>query len=261
VKLPPLVDATFLQRLNRFAALVTLDGRETMVHVPNSGRMRELFQPGNWCGLAPAEKPGRKTAYDLALVAVEKSTPGSDAGRSQEPGSSALSQHPKPPRKGKGPGLALVSADARLPPALVVEAFHQGRLPPFAGFTAARREVTYQDSRLDIVLDGPHGRCFVEVKSVTLVESGVGLFPDSPTERGRRHVRTLARAVAEGHRAAAVFVIQREDAVALAPHDLADPAFGVALREAVAQGVEAYAYVCRVTRRQVRILKPVPVCL
>ena len=223
-----------------------------MVHVANSGRMRELLQPGNWCGLAHADKAGRKTAYDLALVEVPTHEPES---------SSEASLKGKGPGRALGQGLALVSADARLPPALVVEAFHQGRLAPFAGFTAARREVTYGDSRLDILLDGPDGRCYVEVKSVTLVEKGVGLFPDSPTERGRRHVRTLAHAVGEGHRAAAVFVIQREDAEALAPHDLADPAFGAALREAVAQGVEAYAYVCRVTRRQVRILKSVPVCL
>jgi sugar fermentation stimulation protein A len=154
-----------------------------------------------------------------------------------------------------------VSADARLPGHLVFEALQEGRLTPFTGYPQVRREVVFGESRLDLLLQGPPGRCVVEVKSVTLVERGLGLFPDAPTERGRRHVQTLAQAVAKGYRAAVLFVIQRPDAHACAPNDSADPAFGAALREAVAQGVEAHAYICRVTRQEVRIWKPVPVCL
>ena len=189
---------------------------------------------------------GRKTAYDLALVEIASDRAVGEAREAYAD---------------DAPGRVLVSADSRLPPALLSEAFHERRLPPFAEFTMARREVVYGDSRLDLLLSGPHGACFIEVKSVTLVEDGVGLFPDAPTERGRRHLGALARAVEEGYRAAAVFVIQREDARACTPHDASDPAFGRALREAVASGVEAYAYVCRVTRREIRLAHAVPVLL
>ncbi len=41
----PLVLGRFLCRLNRFAALVKVGGREERVHVRNSGRLRELFTP------------------------------------------------------------------------------------------------------------------------------------------------------------------------------------------------------------------------
>jgi len=51
------------------------------------------------------------------------------------------------------------------------------------------------------------------------------LFPDAPTQRGR-HLGELARARAEGHRAAVVFVVQRNDAIRFSPHDEADLAFG-----------------------------------
>lgn len=246
MQLGPMVEGAFEQRLNRFAATVAMDGQPAMVHVANSGRMRELLQPGARCLLAPRSAAGRKTAFDLALVEVAADR--------------AVGE-PRAAYGGAAPGRILVSADARLPPALVVEAFHDGRLPPFAEFASARREVVYGDSRLDLLLSGPHGACFVEVKSVTLVEDGVALFPDAPTERGRRHLGALVRAVGEGYRAAAVFVIQREDACACAPHDIADPDFGRALRDAVASGVEAYAYVCRVTRREIRLAHPVPVLL
>ena len=217
-----------------------------MVHVANSGRMHELFRKGARCLLAPKMAAGRKTAYDLALVEIASDRTLGEAREEYD---------------GAAPGRVLVSADARLPPALLWEAFSERRLPPFAEFATARREVVYGDSRLDLLLSGPHGACFIEVKSVTLVEDGVGLFPDAPTERGRRHLGELMRAVEEGYRAAAVFVIQREDARACAPHDAADPAFGRTLREAVASGVEAYAYVCRVTRREIRLAHAVPVLL
>ena len=52
-----------------------------------------------------------------------------------------------------------------------------------------------------------------EVKSVSLVEGGIGLFPDAVTARGARHVRELAALRRSGDWAAAVlFVLQRPDA-------------------------------------------------
>ena len=223
-----LVESRFLRRLNRFAALVEVGGQETQVHVANSGRMRELFVEGRRVFLRPVHGDHRKTAFDLALVDL---------------------------------GDTLASADARLPNLLVHEALEEGRLSELAGYREFAREVVYGDSRLDLELRRPMGRCLVEAKSVTLVESGIGLFPDAPTTRGAKHVRSLARAVQEGYRAAVVFVVQRDDADALAPNDPADPEFGVALREAAAQGVELYAYGCHVTTEAVTLSEPLPVRL
>ena len=204
-----LVEGRFKVRLNRFLALVELQGREVGVHVANSGRMRELLVPGFRVLIAPRPGAHRKTAYDLALVDL---------------------------------GTTLTSADARLPNALVAEAFTQGRLPQFKNYSSILREVTFGESRLDLLLEGPPGLCYVETKSVTLVVDGVGLFPDAPTVRGAKHMHSLAQAVEAGHRAAVVFVVQRNDSQAFKPHDSADPDFGIALRESVAAGVEAYAY-------------------
>lgn len=82
------VEALFLQRLNRFAAMVELEGRQVMAHVPNSGRMRELLRPRARVLLAERSGP-RKTAFDL-LMAYD--------------------------------GERLVSIDSRLPPLLLEEA-------------------------------------------------------------------------------------------------------------------------------------------
>jgi sugar fermentation stimulation protein A len=225
-----LIPATFIKRDNRFRVTVRVEGRLVWAHLPNSGRVRELLVPGRRVLLAAAQAPGRLTAYDLLMVELDGT---------------------------------LVSIDARLPSRLLYEALQAGRVEEFAGYAQVRREVTYGQSRLDLVLEGgPDGRrCFIEVKSVTLVEDGVALFPDAPTQRGRRHLGELARAKAEGHRAAVVFVVQRDDAVCFSPYDEADPAFGQALREVAQVGVEVYAYKCRVREEEMALDVPLPVAI
>jgi sugar fermentation stimulation protein A len=95
--------------------------------------------------------------------------------------------------------------------------------------------------------------CLVEVKSVTLVVDGLGCFPDAVTLRGRRHLEELAGAVEAGYRAAALFVVQRDDARGVRPHDESDPGFGRTLREVARRGVEVYACGCRVGPGRIEI--------
>lgn len=224
----PIVEGVFVERVNRFLARVEVGGRQTWAHVPNSGRLHELFAPGRPVLLAAVHGSQRKTRYDLIMVQL---------------------------------GNRLVSMDARLPGHLLHEALLAGGLPPFVGYPDIQREAVFGGSRLDFLLQGERRRCFIEVKSVTLVEEGMALFPDAPTLRGRRHVEALAEAVAQGERAAVVFVVQRDDADRFAPHDRADPAFGQALRAAAAAGVEVYAYTCRVSREEVILDKAIPILL
>jgi sugar fermentation stimulation protein A len=222
-----LKEGFFLRRLNRFAALVEVDGEEALAHVPNSGRLQEIFTPGAPLLLAPRAGSRRRTAFDLALARL---------------------------------GQLYVSVDARVPNTLVQEALREGRLPGFQGYRLLRREVSYDQHRLDfLVSDGEP--CLLEVKSITLVEEGIGLFPDAPTSRGAEHLAALLRFRQEGGQAAALFVIQREDAYAFAPHDAADPRFGQALRRAAAWGVMVRAYVCRVSPQEVFLDREVPVHL
>jgi len=101
----------------------------------------------------------------------------------------------------------------------------------------------------------------VKAKSVTLVRESIGYFPDAVTSRGRRHLEELVELTSGGERAAILFVVQREDATSLSPYDESDPEFGVFLREAVASGVEAYAYTCRVSRSEIALARRIPVLL
>jgi sugar fermentation stimulation protein A len=227
LELRGLVQGRLALRENRFRARVLLADEPVAAHVPNSGRLRELLVPDARVWLAPAARPGRRTAYDLALV--------EHAGR-------------------------LVSVDARLPNALFGEALAAdwqacGRV------LQVQREAPLGSSRLDYCLTGTAGRCWVEVKSVTLVRDGVAMFPDAPTARGVRHVRELQAAVAAGEAAAVVFVVQRDDAHAFRPYAENDPAFATALTQAAAAGVQVRAYRCRVATTGVWLDSEIPVLL
>ena len=230
MKLPRgLKEGAFVRRVNRFLAVASCEGREVAVHVANSGRMAELFQPGNRIILrSVAEKAVRKTQYDLVLVEANGT---------------------------------LISADARLPSTLLREAIQAHRLPEFSGFERVEGEVPLGDSRIDLLLSGDPGLCYVETKSVTLVVGGTALFPDAPTTRGTKHLRSLVAAIRQGHRAAVAFVVQRPDARVFSPNQAADREFHRTLQDALRKGVEVYAYTCTVTMKEVTIAGTVPVVM
>ena len=253
---PPLHEARFLTRLNRFAAMVLLEGKKVKVHIANSGRMHELLQPGNRCYLFHRPGEHRKTAYDLGLVDIGTILENPVA----NPKDNYMFGHMASVQQ-KPSMHTLVSTDSRVPNILVWERWNAGDLPHFEGYTVGRREVSFHDSRLDMMLVGPTGQCYIEMKSVTLVIDRTAWFPDAPTDRGRKHIETLIRAVKEGHRAAVIFVIQRSDASCLSPYDAHDPEFGAVLRKAARVGVEVYAFTCTLTQQEIIIAGEVPVLL
>ena len=224
-----LVEGRFLSRDNRFRVTVEVDGQGVWAHLANSGRLGELLVPGRRVVLVERAGAQRKTAYDLSAVWMDD---------------------------------AWVSVDARLPNDLVADALDAGKLGPLAGYPKVRREVTFGGSRLDFLLGAEDKQpCWVEVKSVTLVVDGWACFPDAVTLRGRRHLLELVSAVEMGYRAVVLFVVQRDDARGLRPHDESDPGFGQTLRSVAQRGVEVYAYACRIEPGRAMIARPLPVNL
>ena len=218
--------ATLIKRPNRFLGIVELDGKHVQAFIPNPGRMHELMVPGTQVYVIPKEGDHRKTRFDLTLVEYNGT---------------------------------LVSIDSRLPNYMLREAIDKG-LPEFEGFRVKRTEPTFHDSRLDLKLTDGANQVLLEAKSCTLVVDGIALFPDAPTKRGARHMNTLVKALEHG-RAVACFVIQRNDAREWRPNKDMDPAFTAALRNAVENGVEAYAYICKINLDAVSIQKRVPINL
>jgi sugar fermentation stimulation protein A len=160
----------------------------------------------------------------------------------------------------------LVSLDTQLPNKLFEVELRNGRFAQFCSSRTIQREVASvlssarTRSRYDFLLTSSADiRCWVEVKSVSLIEDRVALFPDARTERGTRHLQELTALKKNGDRAAVVFLVQRPDADRLRAHQGQDPVFAAALTDAQSAGVEIYAYTCCVTLEEVRIKREIPV--
>ena len=215
----------FLARPNRFIAHIEIDGSVQVCHVKNTGRCKELLVPGCtvWC--QEWDKPERKTKFDL--IAVQK-------------------------------GQRLINMDSQAPNAAAKEWLNQGGL---GAIQELRSEVFQGDSRFDFAFRKDGVQCFLEVKGVTLENSGVCAFPDAPTERGVKHLEGLAKLSEAGFGAYVLFVIQMSDVSYLHPNEVTDPAFAKALRQAAAAGVQVLAVDCAVTPDTMVIKSPVEVRL
>ncbi len=232
--LPPLVPGRLVRRYKRFLADIVLDtGEAITAHCANPGSMLGLAGEGNRVFLHRSDAPHRKLPWSWVLVEA-------DFGWK---------------------GLQLVGIDTSLPNRLVEEALRAGAIPELAGYESLRREVKYGvNSRVDILLESA-GRppCYVEVKNVHLMRRpGLAEFPDSVTARGAKHLAELGATAEAGARAVMLFVIQMEAERFSLAADI-DPAYARAFGLARRRGVEALAYVCAVTEREIVVAGRVPI--
>ena len=226
----PLVRGTLIRREKRFLVHVLLDdGREVIAHTNNTGTMLGCNTPGSPVWLSPADNPKRKLKWTYELIEADG---------------------------------VLAGINTMVPNRLAQEGVEDGTITELQGYDNLRREVRYgENSRIDLLLERGSERCWVEVKNVTLTRDGAALFPDAVTERGRKHLRELTAQVAAGDRAVMLYVVQRVDAERFAPADNIDPAYGAALREAAAAGVEALCYKADVSPESIRLARRLPVNL
>lgn len=227
------IKGSFIKRLNRFEGLVNIDGREQLVHIPNTGRCRELFREGAPVIIEIRESKTRKTPYELIMVYK---------------------------------GDRLISIDSQAPNKIFEEAVRAGAVKELGKYDFIKREAFYQSSRFDLFLKKTEQSekdeaCYIEIKGVTLENDGIAMFPDAPTERGARHVRELAEAFKEGYRAAVIFVVQMDNIKYFTPNKLMDESFAKAVTDAAATGVEILAYCCKVDEIEVVLDKSIPVIL
>ena len=209
----PLKSGTLRERRNRFSLVASVDGDERPVYLRNSGGLETVLRPGREVLLRRVDDDDRKTDFDAIAVDVDGTW---------------------------------VTVDSTLSNAVFEACLAGERLRRFAGYDLRRTEPPLpEEGRSDFLLDGPDGDAYVEVKSNTYVVDGVSKFPDRPTERGRRHLRSLTDLARGGTECHVVFVIQRPDADRIQPFREVDPAFADLLAEAADAGVR----VCAVSTR------------
>ena len=221
--------AEFIRRPNRFQAYVNFNGEELMVHVPNTGRCKEILIPGCTVLLREELNPTRKTLYDL--IAAYKDN-------------------------------KIINIDSQIPNKVVDEALKNKKIQSLVRYNIIQREKTFGTSRFDFKLSNDMGEeYYLEVKGVTFEVDGKTMFPDAPTDRGRKHLLELIEAKKIGFGAGVLFLIQMSNINNFSPYDDMDGAFGEALRLASKNGVDIFAYECEVGENFITLSKSVEVVL
>lgn len=219
----------FVRRPNRFQGYVIIDGKEELVHVPNTGRCREILIPGCRVLIRAENGVNRKTKF--SLIGGYKN--------------------------GK-----LINIDSQAPNKIVEEALINKKINGLESYTTICREKTFGNSRFDFKLTDDNGEeYYLEVKGVTLEEDGHSMFPDAPTDRGRKHLLELIEVKNSGKGAGVLFLIQMENIITFRPNEKMDKAFSDALRFAKSNGVDVFAYECNVGENFIKLNDPVEVLL
>ncbi|WP_066966569.1 DNA/RNA nuclease SfsA [Microbulbifer sp. Q7] len=226
---PPLTRGKLLRRYKRFLADVeTSSGEIITIHCPNTGSMKNCWQENTPCWYSDSGNPKRKYRHTLEITTTpEGALAGVNTGRANH---------------------------------LVEEAINTGVVNELQGYSQLRREVKYGDenSRIDLLLSGEHGDCYVEVKNVTLAEGARGMFPDAVSARGSKHLRELRTLALSGTRAVLFYCVQHSAIETVEAAAEIDPAYAAALEEAVAAGVEVIAYRATLGPGEIALATPIP---
>lgn len=207
-----------MHKINRFEAMVNLDGKLEHVHIPSTGRLDGVLVEGNPCYLKPSQNPKRKTAYSLFLVE---------------------SNH------------TLVCIDALMANQFTYELLKEHQIPDMKKGNILR-EVSLGNDRLDFVIQSEEGFDYIEVKSVNKSDGNLACFPDAPTERGRKHVQHLIEhQKQETIQSHIVFIVQRNDASLFTACQDRDPEFAALLQQAIKDGVKVHAALTKISKDEI----------
>lgn len=182
----------FLNRPNRFLCEVEIDGTIECCHLPNPGRMWELLFPRVRMYVRRSGQKNRRTAYDV--IGVERE------------------------------GIPIL-LDTQYTNEVAARLIQEKKIPAWKDWQVLRREVAVGHSRFDLLLGRGPERFYVEVKSCTLFGRHGAMFPDAVTERGKKHLLTLAAMREEGIRTGILFLVQWDRARWFLPDYHTDPAF------------------------------------
>ena len=193
----------FLKRSNRFLVILKTSKGLRRCHLRDPGRLSKLLRPGAVIIFRERNAVGRKTDCEVLLVWDRR---------------------------------VWTIVNSSLHNDLAIEVIESGLPTELGNPRSIKREFRFGNSRIDFLLEDGE-KTLLEVKGCTLVRDGLALFPDAPSERGKRHVLNLIKALKSGYRAAILFLVMRPDAEILSPNWEVDPEFSSALTKAAESGV------------------------
>ena len=198
------VHGRIIKRLNRFTVETNVDGRIIKAHLTNTGRLKEYIVSGKKALLIRISAPKLK----YRIVAVED-------------------------------GDAYAVIDTLTQAKAFEYAFNRGLIKRFRDCRVITKNPRVYDSMLDYIIECDGMRYYVEMKSAVLRgPDREAMYPDCPSIRGRRHIKTLMKLVELGEKGLLVFLAGFPRARCIKPYEEGDPEVARLMRDAYISGVE-----------------------
>ena len=222
----PLVSGTLLKRHRRSLVDVKLDdGRIVTAHNASFGQMTACSEIGRPVLLSESLHEGRRHPHTWEMIDMN------------------------------GVWVGVNPANARK---AVLEAIADKEIPLLHDHEL-QKDVSFGRGRqIDLILEGMEQNSFVNIHNVTWAESDVACFPDAVSPPAQKSMQGLAAIARQGHRAVAIFVVQRSDCSRFKPAEHVDKDFLKAFLAAENAGVEVLPYRAVVTPQEVTLGTLIP---
>ncbi|ATZ10700.1 DNA/RNA nuclease SfsA [Erwinia amylovora] len=225
---PALRPARLVQRYKRFLAdVVTPEGETLTIHCANTGAMTGCATPGDTVWYSTSASLTRKYPHSWELTETQD-----------------------------GHWICVNTLRAN---GLLREALNAGQIAELTGYPTLLPEVKYgsENSRIDFLLQADSRRnCYIEVKSVTLLQQGHGYFPDAVTVRGQKHLRELSQIARSGQRAVLFFAVLHSGINDVSPAHHIDAHYAELLEQAQRNGVEVLCYKAQLSPLGLKLRDP-----
>ncbi|PHM73278.1 DNA/RNA nuclease SfsA [Xenorhabdus kozodoii] len=227
---PPLKPATLIRRYKRFLAdILTPEGETLTIHCANTGAMTGCATPGDTVWYSTSDNLKRKYPNSWELTQTQ-------AGH-------------------------WICVNTHRANDLVYQAIEKNAISELSGYEQIHREIGYgqEKSRIDLLLQSKQSvDCYIEVKSVTLLQENYGYFPDTVTIRGQKHLRELSLIAQQGQRAVLLFAVLHSGVSQVAAAKHIDHDYAVLLEQACQSGVEVICYKASMTENGMVISDKLP---
>ncbi|MGJ0637662.1 DNA/RNA nuclease SfsA [Xenorhabdus bovienii] len=227
---PPLKSATLIRRYKRFLAdVLTPEGETLTIHCANTGAMTGCAMPGDTVWYSTSDNPKRKYPNSWELTQTQNGH--------------------------------LICVNTLRANELVYQSIEKNAISELSDYEQIRREVVYgkEKSRIDLLLQSKQRvNCYIEVKSVTLLQENKGYFPDTVTIRGQKHLRELSLIAQQGQRAVLFFAVLHSGISQVAAAKHIDHDYACLLEQACNSGVEVICYGANITEDRMVLSHKLP---
>jgi len=203
LRLDDVEECIILERLNRFIVKISLNGAIMRAYICNTGRLPDYIVMGRRGFCIRHE---RILKSDRRLFAVED-----------------------------GDSAAII--DTHLQMQALERLIASKMISWIRSCRILKRNIRLKNSLIDYLLDCNGENVYLEVKSAVLRRGGYAMYPDCPSQRGRRHIREITEHVKSGGRGIILFIAAMPNVEAFKPNISVDPEMDRLLKEADRTGV------------------------